>query len=762
MRWIFPEEISIPSSFNELVGGHPLVAERLWRTGIRSAEKVNQFLDPQYYHPASPFEFPGMQQAVGIAKDAISSRSPILVWGDFDVDGQTATSLLVSALSQCGANVNYHIPVREQESHGIKRSVLDRFIDSGISLLVTCDTGITAHEAINYAHSHGIKVIITDHHKLGVSLPSADAIINPNMLPMDHQLSTLPGVGVAFKFIEALTEHASFDINIDQFLDLVALGIVADVSSLKFDTRYLLQKGLPILRKAQRVGLRLIYEKAGLEMTGISPEVIGFQIAPRLNAIGRLGDANPIVDLLLTDDEGRADVIATQVEGMNHLRQLLVKQVLDSALKLVEENPDVRRSPVIILYRPDWPSGIIGIVASHLAEKYHKPAILMTGSDGTVRGSARSIDGVDITAAIGSQSPFLHGFGGHPMAGGLSMPLENLPAFTLGLQTNVNEQLVGLDLTPGLEIASILELSELSIPLVQDIERLSPFGNGNPPLTFVTRDLHITSDRKVGREMEHRQISISDDQGLVQKVIWWNGGSESLPEGKFDLAYNLSSNTYRGQQEVSLVWVDVSQEQTLIEIQPSISILDHRQSLSPFSELQAIMGTIPSAQVWAETTSPLPIKTVDRRHLEPGETLILWSIPPSNSVLQQLLKSAQPEVIHVFASPSDPPTLQEMLKVVAGMVKFAISHESGSFLPSHLAASTAMTSEWVLSALSWLQEKGLFTFEFSQNDLVYAKGGDGKERSALKQASMDLEKLWSEFLAFQSFYRTANLSRIFP
>lgn len=762
MRWNFSGEISIPTSFTEMVGGHPLVAERLWRTGLRSAEQVNQFLDPQYYHPASPFEFPGMQQAVGIAKDAISSRSPILVWGDFDVDGQTATSLLVSALRQCGANVNYHIPVRGQESHGIKRSVLERFIDSGISLLVTCDTGIMAHEAINYAHSQGIKVIITDHHKLGASFPSADAIINPNMLPLEHPLSTLPGVGVAFKFIEALSAQAPYGLNLDQFLDLVALGIIADVSSLKLDTRYLLQKGLPILRKAERVGLRLVYEKAGLEMSGISPEVIGFQIAPRLNAIGRLGDANPIVDLLLTDDEGRADVIATQVEGMNHHRQLLVKQVLDSALKLVEENPDVRRSPVIILHRPDWPSGIIGIVASHLVEKYHKPAILMMGSDGTVRGSARSIEGVDITAAIGSQSALLYGFGGHPMAGGLSMPLENLPTFTLGLHANVNEQTIGLDLTPSLEIASTLDLSELSIPLVEDFERLSPFGNGNPPLTFVTRDLHITSDRKVGREMEHRQVIINNDQGLSQKVLWWNGGSESLPDGKFDLAYNLSSNTYRGQQEVSLVWVDSSQEQSLIESRPLISISDHRQSTFPLSELQAILGATPGVQVWAESPSPLPFKTVGRQHLVPTDTLILWSIPPSNSVLQHLIKTAQPKTIYVFASPGDPPTLQEMLKVIAGMVKYAISHDSGSFSPSHLAASTAMTSEWVQTALRWLQEKGLFTFEFPQNDLVFVKTGDGKERSALKQASADLEKLWSEFLAFQSFYRMAKLSQIFP
>lgn len=762
MRWIFPGEISIPSSFTEMVGGHPLVAERLWRSGIRSAEQVDQFLDPQYYHPASPFELPGMLQAVEIAQVAISSRSPILIWGDFDVDGQTATSLLVSAFRQLDANVTYHIPVREQESHGIKRSILDQFIDSGISLLVTCDTGITAHEAINYAHSRGIQVIITDHHKLGESLPSADAIINPNMLPLDHPLSSLPGVGVALKFIEALNAHASYGLNLDQFLDLVALGIVADVASLKLDTRYLLQKGLPILRNTERVGLRLIYDKASLEMTGISPEVIGFQIAPRLNAIGRLGDANPIVDLLLTEDEGRADVIATQVEGMNHHRQLLVKQVLDSALKLVEENPDVRRSPVIILHRPDWPSGIIGIVASHLVEKYHKPAILMAGSHGTVRGSARSIDGVDITAAIGSQSDLLHSFGGHPMAGGLSMPLENLPAFTLGLHINVNEQIVGLDLTPSLEIASILDLSELSIPLVQDIERLSPFGNGNPPLTFVTRNLHITSDRKVGREMEHRQVNLSDDQDLVQKVLWWNGGSESLPEGKFDLAYNLSSNTYLGQQEVSLVWVDVSQEQTLIESKPEISIYDHRQSLSPFTELQAILETSPGAQVWAESPSPLSIKTLDRYHLVPADILILWSIPPSNSVLQHLIKTAQPKAMYVFASPNAPPTLQEMLKIIAGMVKYAISHESGSFSPSFLAASTAMTSEWVHSALSWFQEKGLFTYELLQNDIEIAKAGEGRERSGIKQASTELEKLWLEYMAFQSFYRTAKLPQIFP
>jgi len=761
MHWTFPETIAIPASFTAMVGGHPLVAERLWHSGLHTQEEVKQFLDPQYYLPASPFEFPGMQQAVDIALDAISSRSPILIWGDFDVDGQTSTTLLVSALRQCGANVTYHIPIREKESHGIKPSILEEFIGSGIKLMITCDTGITAHEAINLARAHGVQVIITDHHKMGASLPLANAIINPNMLPLDHPLSSLPGVGVAFKFIEALNAQASCGLDLDQFLDLVALGAVADVSPLKLDTRYLLQKGLPILRKAERLGLKLLYEKAGVEMTGITPEVIGFQIAPRLNAIGRLGDANPIVDLLLTDDEGRADVIATQIEGMNHHRQLLVKQVLDSALKLVEEDPDVRRSPVIILHRPDWPPGIIGIVASHLVDKYHKPAILMTGSDGIARGSARSIEGIDITAAIGSQSALLHGFGGHTMAGGLSLPFENLPAFTLGLNAIVTEQVKGIDLTPSLEIASILDLSELSLPLIEEIERLSPFGNGNPPLTFVTRDLHVVSDRKVGREMEHRQIHIADEQGLTQKVLWWNAGSEPLPEGRFDLAYTISSTTWRGEETVSLTWIDahLPGPGEVSSLKPVL--VDHRSTPSPLAELQELLTATPGLEICAEGRTIPGIETHDRFQLQPAPALAIWHVPPSSSVLHAMITTVEPGTIHVFAQPSAVLNLPALLQTTTGMLKYAVNQRAGSFSRQSLATATALPMDLVNQALLWLSAKGIYRFENLAGEISLALLPGIPDPGALPRVKVDLEHSWNEYRSFHDFFTSHPLDQLF-
>lgn len=481
-EWIEPQDIEVPQELQTAIGGHPLVAKILARRGFTELEAAKAFLHPDCYQPAPPSDLPNMAEAADRLEKAIRHKEPICVWGDFDVDGQTATTLLVSTLRELGAAVTYHIPVRKTESHGLNLPVLKRLIAEGVHLVLTCDTGVTEHEAIAYAQAQGVDVVITDHHDLPSTLPEARAIVNPKMLAGTHPLRELPGVGCAYKLAEELYSRASRPAATAQYLDLVALGIVADVAVQIGDTRYLLQRGLEALRHTERLGLRVMMETAELDPARLSEEHIGFVLGPRLNALGRLADANVAVELLTTHDLGRARILATELEGLNARRKLLCNQVFQAAQAQIERDPSLLEHGALVLSHPAWPAGVIGIVASRLAERYHRPTILIaTPPDELGRGSARSIDGCNVTAAIATQREMLINFGGHPMAAGLTIDPERIPEFRRALSRTVSEMLGEVKDRAILQIDGYLSLGDLSLDLVEDLERLAPFGPGNPP-----------------------------------------------------------------------------------------------------------------------------------------------------------------------------------------------------------------------------------------------------------------------------------------
>ena len=487
-EWLEPVEIDVPADFCAAVGGHPLVAQTLLRRGLGALDAARAFLDPDFYTPASPGELPGMEDAVKRIALAIRRREPICVWGDFDVDGQTATTLMVAVLRGLGARVTFHIPVRQTESHGVNVPVLQGIIAEGAHLLLTCDTGIAAHEAIAYAQSRGVDVIVTDHHSLPAELPPAYAAVNPQFLPPGHPLAALPGVGVAYKLAEELCVRAGQPELAAGQLDLVALGIVADVAALAGDTRYLLQRGLAALRRTARPGLQAMLALNQLDAASLNEEHIGFILAPRLNALGRLADANRAVEFLTTGELEQARILAADLESLNAQRKLMCDQVYQAAEAQIERDPSLLEFAALVLSGPAWPAGVIGIVAGRLAERYNRPAVLFAAPPGQpARGSARSVAGCNITAAIAAQAGMLLGFGGHPMAAGLSLAAGHIPEFRRALARTVAGMVGAAPAAPALQIDGYLPLSELSLDLVDDLERLAPMGSGNPPLTLVAR-----------------------------------------------------------------------------------------------------------------------------------------------------------------------------------------------------------------------------------------------------------------------------------
>lgn len=758
-QWIEPISFNTPNSMPDM---HPLVIQTLIRRGITSADVVNAFLDPDTYTPSPATGIPGLSSAVERVIAAIHRNESICIWGDFDVDGQTATTVLFSTLNAFGANVTYHIPVRANETHGVNIPILTKIIDQGANLILTCDTGITAHEAVDYARTRGVDIVITDHHELTPELPNAVAIVNPKLLPIGHPLATLSGVGVAYKLAEGLIESQMPGVDakrdsrfsILDLLDLVALGLIADLAILKDDARYLVQKGLAVLRNTRRIGLQIMMEMAELNPDHLTEEHISFVLGPRLNAIGRLGDANLIVELLTTSDSARARVLATQLEGLNAQRQFLCSQVTQAAEAQLCADPSLLTQSVLVLWNPSWPAGVVGIAASRLVERYRKPAILFsTSANEPAHGSARSVEGLNITAAIATLKDLLLGFGGHPMAAGLSLEADKLPEFRRRLAINV-EKMFGETMRkePKLEINCWIGLADVTLDLADVLEQLSPFGPGNEKLTLATSNLKLQTVTAIGLNKEHLKLNVADEAGNVHMILWWNGLNEPLPEGKFDLAYTLRASDWRGTRQVQMEFVDFRlAEDKPIEVRiPVVEILDYRHADNALELLKSLpAGTV----VWAEGKDKKQIGGLDRYGLMKSEALAIWTMPPGPEELHLVLEKVKPQRVFLFASNPGLDDLESFLERLAGLVKFIISRHGGRTSYTELAAATAQKETAVRKGIGWLAKSGNVKVENESKSGIILTLGVGESPEVHQE---EIESLLVETTAYRTYFQKAD------
>ncbi|MDE2637462.1 MAG: single-stranded-DNA-specific exonuclease RecJ [Chloroflexota bacterium] len=753
--WKEAPPVDVPAPLADLVGGHALVAQYLARKGITSVSAVERFLYADQYRPSPPGELPDIDRAVDRLKRAIRKRERILIWGDFDVDGQTSTALLYSALQRRGANASYHVPNRFSEGHGIHLPSLKRHLDGGFDLLLTCDTGVSAHEAVEYAASRGVDTIITDHHALPDSLPRAVALVNPQRLAEAHPLRELPGVGVAYKLIEALygDDDTSF------LLDLVALGIVADVMAQVDDTRCLLQRGLEELRQNQRLGLKAILERAQIPAAELNEGHIGFAIAPRLNALGRLADANPAVELLTTDDWGRARALANTLEGLNAKRKFLSSQVYESAIAQIEKEPWLLEYAALVLSQADWHSGVIGIVASRLVEEFGLPTVLISTPDETGRGSARSVAGVDITSALGQVADHLMAYGGHSMAAGLSLPAAKVFQFRRALSRVVREMSGDAPPTPALRIDGYLSLSDISLDLTSDFERLAPFGNGNPPLTLATRNLKVASHKRLGRRREHLQVEVEDEGGARQRVVWWRGARADLPKGRFDLAYALRASVYKGEREPLVEWLDYrlleAANADLQPAEPVFELHDHRGSKEPLAALASVREAYPAALVWAE--GERVAGAINRLGLEPSETLIVWTCPPAAEIWSAALATVNPSRLIVFGIGPRTEKTNELLARLAALLKFAVNKRGGRAGLEALAAALGEGERSVRVGLQVLRALGKLDYQLRATGEVEVEFKDAAPTEQAPVLQKRLSLLLRETRAYRNYWLTMKL-----
>lgn len=754
-EWLDPKPVNPPDSLRKAVGGHSLVAEHLMRKGIITPSDVGRFLSADMYTPASPNELPDMGKAVDRLSRAIRDKESILVWGDFDVDGQTSTALLVSALNHLGATVNYHVPNRFTEGHGIHLETLKKYLDGGIDLLLTCDTGVTAHDAVDYANSRDVDVVITDHHALPETLPDAFAVVNARRLREGHALIELPGVGTAYKVMQALYKEESTDF----LLDLVAMGIVADVMVQVDDTRYLLQRGLHVLRENNRLGLRAMLERAEIQPQDLNEGHIGFTLAPRLNAMGRLGDANPSVELLITDDWERARILANNLEGLNSQRKFLSNQVYQSAVAQIESDPSLLEYAVIVLSHADWHTGVVGIVASRLVEQYGLPVVLIATPDDIGRGSARSIAGVDITSAIGRVQEHIIRYGGHTMAAGFSLPAENIFTFRRELSQVVREMIGHVEIKPTLAIDGYIGLADISLELTQDIERLAPFGNGNLPLTLATRDVKIASRSQLGRRGDHIQLRIADEQGNRQKVVWWRGAGQDLPMGQFDLAYTIRTSTYKGNREAMVEWLGYRQLMiTAIDTSQSVGrfeVIDYRQSDNPLADFADILKQYPDAVIWSEVD--ISVDGVGRLSLSESETLIVWTVPPESSVWSAGLETVSSSRLILFGARPDVETSAKFMARLVGLIKYMLNHKEGVVRLEELSTAMGHRDLTVQVGLQVLRAMGKIGYQISSTGEYQLTQVDQLPTDKLETLQHRLDLLLGETKAYRDYWLNMDI-----
>ncbi|HOA25130.1 MAG TPA: single-stranded-DNA-specific exonuclease RecJ [Aggregatilineales bacterium] len=763
MDWQLPStDIRIDDALREAVGGHPLVAEILARRGLTDPARALAFLDPARYRPASPDDLPDLCAAAERLLHAVRNREQVLVWGDFDVDGQTATALLVDALRRLGANVRYHIPRRLEHGHGVQIDVLREHLSRGVDVLLTCDTGIAAHEAVGAARAAGVDVLVTDHHALPPTLPDAHAVVNPQRLPEGHPLRDLPGVGVAYKLVEKLYDLAGRAGEEQDLLDLVALGIVADVATLRGDTRYLLQLGLDRLRDPRRVGLQALFASAQVVPTHLSADTIGFQVGPRLNALGRLDDAALAVKLLTTSDRETAQQISAQLERLNDLRKQLQDQIVGAALAQVEKDPALLDFEALVLAGENWHAGVLGIVAARLVELYNRPAVVLTCPPGEpARGSARSVPGVDIGAAIAACADLLVSHGGHPGAAGLALDPDLIPQFRRRL-SNAIAKTRDPSVRPVQQVDAVVSLADVTDAFAAELNRLAPFGEGNPPVQVMVPRLVVRTSTTFGLERQHRRVTVVDETGRTAVVTWWRGADSPLPQTLFDLLFIPRFSDYKGSRTLELEWV-ASRPTPGVVIEPGTrrEVIDLRREPSPRGQLPA-----DGFAVWAEAApqDALPFPTeqlVDRHSIQPVSDLVIWSTPPGPLELQEMIEASRARRFYLVGEhrpPSDPDGFARRL---AGLAKYAIEHYPDGVGLRQIAAAMGQREITVRRGLEWLAAKGMFGVEWLPDDQVRITPGGNPDPEAAARLWDSVTALLREAAAFQQYFLRADLSAFF-
>jgi single-stranded-DNA-specific exonuclease len=561
---ILKPDIHLVEKLCRILKCHPIVASILVNRNITSTKDVSNFFNTPLDHLSPPFSIKDMDAAVNRISEAITRKEKILIFGDYDVDGITATTLLLEFFLSVNADVSYYIPHRIAEGFGLKKNHISAVaIPNGIHLIITVDCGSDSQDAVKAARNAGIDVIITDHHMISEEIPSAIKVINPKQNDCPSGFRDLAGVGVAFYLLICLRKKlrdTNFwqdrpEPNLKNYCDLVALGTLADMVPLTRENRILIKAGLNIIRSSHRPGLNALIETCRINKPAIDADDIIFQLVPRLNSAGRIDEASTAVELLTAKNTKTARKIAHSLDRLNQDRRHIENKILTQIHDHLKKNPHLLRKKTLVLIHQDWHLGILGIVASRLMKKYFRPVVLITTADGIGKGSARSIPEVNLYEGLSACAESIETFGGHPMAAGLEIRTENIEQFKIHFEDIVSRIAKPVDFMPKIIIDCLLDFVNISDKLMDELESLKPFGSANHEPLFMTKAVHIASSKPVGHH--HRQMVLEQKIGKTGKTInaiQFNVDTRIPLKDTFDqMAYRLRWNRWNGRKRAQII-----------------------------------------------------------------------------------------------------------------------------------------------------------------------------------------------------------------
>ncbi|MEN9219586.1 MAG: single-stranded-DNA-specific exonuclease RecJ [Thermostichales cyanobacterium GMQP_bins_62] len=677
-RWIIaPRDPQRCQSLAAATGIPELLVQVLLNRGLRDGGAMLAFREADLGVLPPPQEaFGDLQRAVDVLQQALRAQTPILICGDYDADGMTSTALLLRALRQLGGKVTYAIPSRMQEGYGLNLRIVQEAAAAGIGVLITVDNGIRAHEAVAAARALGLQVIITDHHALPEVLPQADAILNPQLLAPGSPYAGMAGVGVAYLLALSLAEGLGRREELaEPLLALCTLGTIADLAPLVGINRLWVKRGLGCLTRTTIPGIRALLTRLGYDSGTVAPETIGFGLGPRINAVGRIGDPQIGIDLLTTENEAEAAVLAERCEGLNQERQALCRQIEEEILADLERQQlDWQQERIVILRGQSWHHGVIGIVASHLQELLGPPVFLATADGEELRGSARGRPPFHVAEALDACADLLIKHGGHQAAGGFSLAAKNWDAFRERLQAYAQSRLQADDLLPQINIDAELTPSQLAtladFPFYHQLQTLQPFGIGNPEPIWLIRNQPIQGQRRIGKNQDHLRFQIRLDNGRILPVVAWDWGRHYPLPDRIDLAFTLSSQTWQGETSLQLQGVG---------IRASIPPLTYTYQPAPrpqgdpcWCAWQPQVRLAGQVLVYGYRRPQFPPQPGVSYHYDRPQagvsyqSLVLWSLPPSLThlhwLLQRLLKTCSKLTIYRGEQVVPVPTAADFLR----------------------------------------------------------------------------------------------------
>jgi single-stranded-DNA-specific exonuclease len=541
---------------------HPIIVQVLYNRGLADLSDVSAFLNREGGE-SNPFAIEGMNAAVTRLRQALRAGEPIVVYGDFDTDGVTATALLVQTLRAFGGQVRPYIPHRVDEGYGLHKRVLTRLASSGARVVVTVDCGIRSLEEIAHANRQGLDVIVTDHHSVGPELPNTVAVIDPKRTDSRYPFNELSGVGVAYKLAQALlrshrqTPAVAQDVSLEEeyLLDLVALGTVADMVPLLGENRTLVHHGLACLNRMERPGIEALCRQSGLQPGKVDATAIGYALAPRLNAAGRMAHAKTAYQLLETTYPAEAEHLASKLGQLNRKRQQLTLETQEQARQVALQGGD--DAPLLFAASPDFSAGIVGLAASRLVDEFYRPAAVVETKKKVSRGSARSIPEFHITEALDACADLLIQHGGHAAAAGFTVANDDLDELAHRLRELAAEQLAGVELTPVVSVDFEVELSRMSWDLQSALSQLEPCGYGNPHPLLLSRNVRVVGHRAVGNAGKHLKLTLSDGRSTWDAIAFRQGEWAGKLPDRIDLVYHLEINEWNNQRQLQLNVQDI-------------------------------------------------------------------------------------------------------------------------------------------------------------------------------------------------------------